>query len=160
MQLRKHAAPALPDSFFTAGVAVPPRDPAGPCRVTGATLVADTPDLPAAPPWPRAWLSWAARVMAATAMTAIPRGRYMSVSVARKAWAPARRRRPVSSSMWNEGPRAGARARRLALRVVQAECEAEHREPDRAEAGRNERGPRHTREVPGRAADHRDNDSD
>src|SRR5262249_56059396 len=127
-----------------AGVAVRRRDPAGPGRVTGATLVADTPDLPAPPPWPKAWLSWAARVMAATAMTAIPRVRYMSVSLAWKGRVPVRRRRRVSSSMWNEGAGVGTLPSRLALRVVQAEREAEHREHDRAQAHRNDPGPPHT----------------
>src|SRR5262249_44157578 len=132
----------------------------GPGRGPGERRGGDTPARPAPRPWPKAWLSWAARVMAATAMTAIPRVRYMSVSLAWKGWVPVRRRRRVSSSMWNEGAGVGTLASRLALRVVQAECEAEHREHDRAEAHRNERGPRHTREVPERAADPRDNDAD
>src|SRR4029077_6788118 len=74
MQLRKHAAPALGDSFFTAGVAVPP-------DFAGATLAMDNPDLPALPPGPKGGLVSAGRMMPASAMTAIPRLRYMRVSL-------------------------------------------------------------------------------
>src|SRR5262245_38440714 len=74
MQLRKHAAPALGDSFFTAGVAAPP-------DFDGATLVMGHPDLPALPPGPKAKLVSAEKLMAASAMSAIPRLRYMRVSL-------------------------------------------------------------------------------
>src|SRR5438105_4084644 len=74
MQLRKHAAPPLGDSFFTAGVAVPP-------DFAGATLAMGHPDLPALPLGPKARLVSAGKLMAASAMTAIPRLRYMRVSL-------------------------------------------------------------------------------
>jgi hypothetical protein len=73
MQLRKHAAPALGDSFLTAGIAVPP-DFTG----TGATL-ATLPNLPDLPPG-EARLVSAGRLLSAIAMTAIAKLRYMSVS--------------------------------------------------------------------------------
>src|SRR5215467_2405815 len=74
MQLRKHAAPPLGDSFFTAGVAIPP-DLTG----TGAILVTESMDLPALPPG-EARLVSAGRLTRASAMTAIAKLRYMSVS--------------------------------------------------------------------------------
>jgi hypothetical protein len=74
MQLRKHAAPPLGDSFFTAGVAVPP-DFTG----TGAILVTESTELPALPPG-EARLVSAGRLTRASAMTAIAKLRYMSVS--------------------------------------------------------------------------------
>src|SRR5215831_12037286 len=74
MQLRKHAAPPLGDSFFTAGVAVPP-DFTG----TGAMPVTDSTDLLALPPGDARLVS-AGRLMSASAMTAIAKLRYMSVS--------------------------------------------------------------------------------
>src|SRR5262249_29211513 len=74
MQLRKHAAPPLGDSFFTAKVAVPP-DFTG----TEATLATGPIDFPVLPPG-EARLVSAGRLMSASAMTAIAKLRYMSVS--------------------------------------------------------------------------------
>jgi hypothetical protein len=72
MQLRKHAAPPLGDSFFTAGVAVPP-------DFTGTDATLAPIDLPALPPG-EARLVSAGRLMSASATTAIAKLRYMSVS--------------------------------------------------------------------------------
>ena len=47
----------------------------------GATLAMDHPDLPALPPAPKARLVSAGKLMAASAITAIPRLRYMRVSL-------------------------------------------------------------------------------
>jgi hypothetical protein len=76
MQDRKHAAPPLGNNFFTAGVAVPPA-----FAETGATLAMGHPDLPALPPEPKARLVSAGKLMAASTMTAIPRLRYMEISL-------------------------------------------------------------------------------
>ena len=50
MQARKHALPALPESFFTCGVAMPPPGFGGTCEAAGATLAMEAPNLPAPPP--------------------------------------------------------------------------------------------------------------
>src|SRR6266702_4484639 len=85
MQARKHAAPALPDSFFARGVAVPPPGFGATCEAAGTMLAMDAPNLPAPLATPRARLVSAGRVMATSAMTAIPMVRYMSDSLIWKA---------------------------------------------------------------------------
>src|SRR5262249_15285171 len=73
MQARKQAAPALPESFFVCGVAVPPAF-GGFCVPACAVVL---------PPLEAGAVS-AGRVMTARAMIAIPTVRYMSVSLFRR----------------------------------------------------------------------------
>jgi hypothetical protein len=82
MQDRKHAAPALGDSFLAFGVAVPPTDLGGPCETEGATLAMVGPTWPVLPPpWLKARLFPAGRLRTARAMIAMLTVRYMSVSL-------------------------------------------------------------------------------
>jgi hypothetical protein len=82
MQPRKHAAPALGDSFLTFVVAVPPTGLGGIWETEGATLATVGPTWPVLPPpWLKARLFPAGRLRAARAIIAILTVRYMRVSL-------------------------------------------------------------------------------